>query len=124
MSSRFANEWITDLDDEVFRWGVACQEALNELSLPSRYPEFDAGEKSSNLGNTFEVFETLDITTIMPPKIRTLSTVVFNDDHHRLNPSRVLYSSQPFLQGATDIGSCVISFESVTLLTNTSLDFT
>lgn len=120
MSSRLAYEWITDLDDEVPRSGSFFEKTLNKLPLSCRYPETDLGETPSNFSDSSEMLDGLNVTTIMPPKIRTLSTVVLNDDHHRIHPVRISNSSQPFLQGLTDIWTCVIAFECVTLFTDAS----
>lgn len=121
MSFRFTNEWITDLDDKVLGdHASCCQETLNKLSLPCRYPEFDMGYAFSDSTDVGEVRDALNVTTVMPPKIRTLSTMVLNDDNHRIHPLRVLYSSQPFFQGLTDIWACVVSFIGIALLTNTT----
>jgi hypothetical protein len=57
MSSRLANEWITDLDDKISWAGIACQKTLNKLPLSCRYPELDVGKGISNPCDSFEVFE-------------------------------------------------------------------
>ncbi len=122
MSSRFSNKGVANLDDEVLGYFVLRHKTLNKLSLACRYPEANSWECAGNITYSGEVVDALYVTTIMPAKIRTLSGVVPNDDHHRIHPAGVLYSSQPFLQGLTDIRSSVVPFESVALLTNTSLD--
>lgn len=121
MSSRLANEWIADLNDEVF-WNVrGSQNTFDELSLTSRYPELNPGQMNRDSDDPFQMLFTLYVATIMPPEIRTLSTVVPNEDDHRFNPLRVLNSSQPSLQGLTDIRTCVIAFVCIALFTNTTL---
>ena len=122
MSSRFLNEWVTDLNDEVLGGWSSCQNTLNKLPLACRYPELDLGQSPSNFTDSLKVFDALYVTTVMPPKIRTLSTVMSNDDHHCSSPVGVSNSSQPFLQGLTDIWACIIASVCITLFTDTALN--
>lgn len=121
VSSRLSNKGIANLDVEVLGYFVLRHKTLNKLSFACRYPEANSWECAGNITYSGEMLDPLYVTTIMPAKIRTLSGVVPNDDHHRIHPAGVLYSSQPFLQGFTDIRSSVVPFESVALLTDTSL---
>lgn len=118
MRSRVSNERITDDDNEI-AWGdVLFEKTFNNLSLPCRKPELDPWKTTSDLTNPFQMVFSLQITRVMPSKIRTLSTVVLNEDDHSVNPQGMHERSQPPLQGFADVRHCVEASHRIALFTN------
>ena len=123
MSSRFANERVTDLDDEIRRRFSLCQNTLDKLPLTSRYPELNPRKVISDSDDIFQMLFTLNVATVMPPEIRTLSTVMLDEDHHRADPLGMRYSSQPSFQGFAYVRSGVVASVGVAFFTDTPFNF-
>jgi len=123
MRSWVSNERITDDDNEIVRNAVLSEKIFDDPSLPSRKPELDPWKTASDLTDLPQMVFSLQITRVMPSKIRTLSTVVSNEDHHCVHPQGMHERSQPPLQGFAYIWHCVEATHRVTFFANTTFLF-
>src|SRR6266851_1400691 len=100
------------------RWNLATHSPIcfDRLILPRWQPEIDAWEIQADPDDLSEMFETLQVAGIMPPKVAISGTI---DKHtYRVGPARVGQAGEPFLHRRLDSRKQVTAAQGIAVVAN------